>query len=799
MVRSHRPELEVVYRAAERWVAEALRGDGSLFTPGEAIWTEALLDELNERFVRSPDETSDAFQVKLERQLDGASPQTVQLMGEVLYVHLLVASPTSSKGETKRRLINQVLSWAAPVTAAIPSELDAALDQGFAATGTAFNTYRPFQLALIIEFARAWKQQERKEQEKLLEEPWAFREFLYDVALPRGAHSQREALLHLVHPATFERCVSRDAKARIAKTFSELVSDPTQDVDRQLAEVRHKLAEEHGAQLDFWDPDIRRQWQPDTSLWGQFIHWASRFYDSAEFDSLERDYRHEIVERLTQTRDALLAGTEWLAPLKKAFGPPNNLMSYHTYRRLLDWCAAELDAARLALQAMWQPERTAVQRVRDFLGQIPEDVVSGRGSRTTLASFLMMAVDAAQYPIYQTRPFNKAMDLTQYERPPVDSDEAEVYEHALAFLDRLASEASSRGLELRDRLDAQSVLWLVVRWPIDQVDLPANERRALGRYRGSELAEEGDEAAEEEASTISALTLETLAERLLIDVAWLERIRWLLEDKRQVIFYGPPGTGKTYVAQELAAALTRDQNRVKLVQFHPSYAYEDFVEGYRPTELKGGSPGFKLRHGPLRKLAETAIATPEETFVLVIDEINRGNVAKVFGELYFLLEYRKRNVILQYSDEEFALPENLWIIGTMNTADRTIALLDAALRRRFHFVPFLPSQPPIDGLLRRWLREHRPGLEWVADMIDQANKKLDDRDLAIGPSHFLKDHLDEESVELIWSHSIEPYVQEHFFSEPERWKEFTYESVRRSVMSQVASDREDVDAASATD
>ena len=130
--------------------------------------------------------------------------------------------------------------------------------------------------------------------------------------------------------------------------------------------------------------------------------------------------------------------------------------------------------------------------------------------------------------------------------------------------------------------------------------------------------------------------------------------------------------------------------------------------------------------------------------MLVIDEINRGNIAKVFGELYFLLEYRDKEVQLQYSEEDrFRLPENLLIVGTMNTADRSIALIDAALRRRFYFYPFFPDRPPIEGLLRRWLEKRKPDMLWIADLVDSANsllnEELNDRHSAIGPSHFIRD------------------------------------------------------------
>lgn len=776
MARLTHPDQQSVYRAAERWVEAALRSDDSLFTPGEAIWSMPRLEELHARFVEQPDDSSDSFDVKLQRQLEGASSPAIQLMGETLYIHFLVASPDTIKGATKRGLINRVLAWS-PQPVQIPPDLDAALNHGLAGTGTAFLTLRPFQLQLVIEMVRAWKGLEAEERGQLLEDPWAFREFLFSQPLPTGAYAQREALLHLVHPETFEPYVSRKAKERIAHAFAEFVSDTSENVDRQLLEIREHLREEYGPGFHFWDEEIRRQWQPDTSLWGQFIHWARRLYEQPQFDSWERDYKLDIATRIEHAKDALLGGEAWLDLLKTAFTKNNNLTPWQMHDRFLKWCEAEPETAREALVSVWKEGVSLEERIRRFLSLVPTDVVSGRGMRLALASFVVMAIDPTQYPMYRVSPFDKGFELIGYGRPPKEADEADVYRHALAFLDAMAEEGSARGLELRDRLDAQAVLWAVVKWPVDDIDIPEDERQALRRYRGKEVDEDSLELV---GPGQDAPGLEQLAARLLIDVSELRKIELLLADKRQVIFYGPPGTGKTYVAQEIAATLAGDKGRVELVQFHPSYAYEDFVEGYRPAELKGGAPGFELREGPLKRIARAAAATPEATHVLIIDELNRGNLAKVFGELYFLLEYRKRDITLQYSEERFSLPDNLWIIGTMNTADRSIALLDAALRRRFYFVPFFPDQPPIEGLLRRWLQKHLPDLEWVADAVDRANDRLTDRNLAIGPSHFLRPDLDEEWVGLIWQHSIVPYIQEQFFGEPDRWREFELRLIRQA-------------------
>ena len=297
-----------------------------------------------------------------------------------------------------------------------------------------------------------------------------------------------------------------------------------------------------------------------------------------------------------------------------------------------------------------------------------------------------------------------------------------------------------------------------------------------------ELPEDGELPDNDEEPRRPA-SLAELAKTLCLPVSFLEEIKWLLDDKRQVIFQGPPGTGKTRVALELAECLAGASERVNVVQLHPSYAYEDFVQGYRPT-LKKGRPTFKLKSGPLLSVAERARTEPDDIMhFLVIDEINRGNVAKVFGELYFLLEYREREVDLQYSDDpdkKFRLPKNLYIIGTMNTADRSIALVDLALRRRFHFVDFHPDEWPIKDLLRSWLAKNRPPeMAWIADVVDSANEQLhDDPHAAIGPSHFLRKNLSEADVERIWKHSVLPYIEERLIGSPDRMSAFELNRLR---------------------
>ena len=287
---------------------------------------------------------------------------------------------------------------------------------------------------------------------------------------------------------------------------------------------------------------------------------------------------------------------------------------------------------------------------------------------------------------------------------------------------------------------------------------------------------------DEEELLPAAAGVEELADELLLPAEWLQRVLELLEDKKQVIFYGPPGTGKTFVARRLARFIAPDDQHRKTVQFHPSYAYEDFIEGYRPRDGENGSVRYELTPGPLRQLAKIAEESAEPC-VLLIDEINRGNIAKVFGELYYLLEYRGDDdqIDLQYGSEPFELPENFLIVATMNTADRSIAILDAALRRRFHFVEFFPDRWPVEGLLRRWLQRHAPSMIYVADLVDAANRMLPDRHLQIGPSYFMRPRPDRQWLERIWAHSVLPYVEEQFFDEPDRVEEFALAAIEQRI------------------
>ncbi|NEV87679.1 AAA domain-containing protein [Streptomyces tendae] len=291
-----------------------------------------------------------------------------------------------------------------------------------------------------------------------------------------------------------------------------------------------------------------------------------------------------------------------------------------------------------------------------------------------------------------------------------------------------------------------------------------------------------------------------LAEALhMPDTSWLQDCVELLRATPQLIFHGPPGTGKTYTALALARHLAgaSSATNVRLVQFHPAYAYEDFFEGIRPR-LGGGQDGatggglaYDLVRGPLRKLADEAERRPAEVFVLVVDEINRGHLAKIFGELYFLLEYRNERVHLLYGSDDgrgFRLPPNLYLLGTMNTVDRSVAYMDAAMRRRFSFMELHPDTQPVSGVLDSWLSKQAEERGEDPDSYDDSHARLldeinrliadgspGDRSFRVGPSYFMQDlaHAGDGALERLWKTQIIPLLTEHHWGDGTD-VEFTY-------------------------
>lgn len=251
-------------------------------------------------------------------------------------------------------------------------------------------------------------------------------------------------------------------------------------------------------------------------------------------------------------------------------------------------------------------------------------------------------------------------------------------------------------------------------------------------------------------------------------------LKSLLLRKKNIILQGAPGVGKTFAAQRLAFSImgSKDTSRVKIVQFHQSYSYEDFVMGYRPD-----GNGFRLSEGPFYKFCKIAEEDDERPYFFIIDEINRGNLSKIFGELLMLIEGDKRGennaLRLLYKDEQFSVPENIHIIGMMNTADRSLAMIDYALRRRFAFFDMEPAFSS-DGFKNRQTAIQNPKFDALVAMIESLNKAIAaDASLGagfrIGHSYFCMNEIVNDALLLsIVEYELIPLLLEYWFDEPSK-------------------------------
>lgn len=291
--------------------------------------------------------------------------------------------------------------------------------------------------------------------------------------------------------------------------------------------------------------------------------------------------------------------------------------------------------------------------------------------------------------------------------------------------------------------------------------------------------DETEEDAEDVEKTYPPYTKEDFLSEVFMPEEEYDKLSGILRIKKNIILQGAPGVGKTFVAKRIAFSMmgVKDVERVMMVQFHQSYSYEDFIMGFRPS-----TDGFELKRGAFYNFCKKAEIDGDNDYFFIIDEINRGNLSKIFGELFMLIENDKRGVSLQllYSDEKFSVPKNIYIIGMMNTADRSLAMLDYVLRRRFAFFEIKPALTT-DGF-----REYRMSLEnekfdkLIACVESLNNVISNDESLGdgfcIGHSYFcnlLPDTINDQVLSGIVEYELIPLLKEYWFDEPTKVKDWS--------------------------
>lgn len=672
-----------IYDAAAAWRDRCLLTDGSALSADKALWTNALLNELDERFVKNVDAGEGDFLSKLKVQLSSGSPQCRQLMAEGLW--LLLLFPANIGAPRKRENILEVWSWSGENLDEHHAFLDDNVLAGIGSAGTAYNTHRWRELVFLIGALRDFKRRTNAERHDMVREPWAFSGWLG--GLPEARHRQLLHILpHLLFPDTFERISSEGDKRLILAGFGgvldkEIRRRSTTEIDRGLLDLRRRLEQEQGADIDFYQEEISAQWKTQTKNW--LLSWnPSRW----PWDTLAED------------RAATNAG--------------------------------EKADKRWRCGSTKPREGDRVFLVRT--GESPKGIVAA--GKVTRASYEAPHWDEAR---------GQAGEMTRYIDVAFDTVRD-------AFVDQIVKLEDLEHRDAGQEWNPQS----------SGIEIKGKPARTLERLWKKLPPVAGVSAPDDKMAATIKPTRST-------------------GSPQNLVLYGPPGTGKTYrlLTDYLPTYRDEAEDRSEFITFHQSYAYEDFVEGIRPV-TKNGSITYEVRPGVLKRLCQRARLSPHKRFAIFIDEINRGNTAKIFGELITLVELDKRiltdtsgkrlpgckglEVTLPYSGERFGVPANVDVIGTMNTADRSIALLDSALRRRFRFEELTPK-PELLGTVDDVSGNTIDLRQLLATMNTRLSRLLH-RDQTLGHSYFYKVKSFDD-LRRVFAREILPFLQEAFYDD----------------------------------
>ena len=729
------PSSEVVHAGSAaahalrgaRAILDAWRSTSSGLLQGSPPWCPEAVEHLSDYLDRAP--------APLPWHLPGLDDAAARVL--VTQSVLLLVGPFSDvAGRVKRQRARAALTDG-PEPSAIPPQVSADLEHGIVTGGKALTADPAVLLRSVVVLLRRWFEQDDDVHERAWEDPWVFR----DAVSGSEVDGRLSSLLCLLaHPGSFTTLLDRADRERVVEAFSGRLRVPGDDVEKDLLAVTVALQSEQGG------GEVRY----DTAPWLQ--RWSGEGASASGRAWLVRgevEQTDRVPGWLSQGRVTLSAGRLTQLPVDA------------TQDVLL--ALVEERYGDLAVVKRGSKKRDVLSFV---LGMRPGDmVVTVAGDRLRLG-----------------RLREEAATLTTIGGSTVLSRPVSWSAEAAEQLSTLPKTLSRRmAFQGEDVVDLTEVLGALEE--LEDADDDTAE------VLGPEDVED-EEGADEEAPPVAAppvpvtarLVCDTtaLAQQLHHrDAVWLDELLDSLNERRQVILEGPPGTGKTYLVQELMKACSVPDTQIALVQFHPTYSYEDFVEGFRPF-AEGGVTGLAVTPGPLRRIADEARNSPGKPFVLVVDEINRANIAKVFGELYFLLEYRERDVELLYSGRErFSLPKNLFIIGTMNTADRSIALLDAAMRRRFVFLSMDAGEPSLDGVLERWCVANGAPVT-LAALHRRLNTAMLahglDAELAFGSSYFMRSSLtDPAALARLWRRELRPMLREHHYGDHDqvdRWYPF---------------------------
>lgn len=707
-----------ILEAAQKWKKRCLIDGGSLFGE-ENLWSLEHFKELNAHFAQRPDTGNRSFADKLKDQLANTTPEAKRLWAEITWLFWLLIS--SVRRASKIKQIRMAWDWS---DSQFPSEhwaVQDILDQGAVHPGPAYQIQRDREFSFIVILMSTWFSLPLPDRESLLQDPWNFAKW---ADTNQGAEQRqfRHVLLYLLFPDEFEPSVVSNHKQKIVQAYGKDVDITTSvenldlvGLDAAVLEIRKHLESENpGEEINFYDRRFRDVWRDGKNDGGDH---------SGDVDWYRERFGSADVWLVAPGVGAKL----WDEFFKLGiFGIPwgvlGDLTQFESREAMHGKLVEEGAGQNPVMRSLCTWEFVHKLKVGDFL------LVQKSGR--TILGWGTVSGEYSYEPQRSTFQHVRTVDWHALESP----------------------------IEVEGKISSKIMTCFTPYKPW--------LRDFFARIDGEE--------------DIESYGIERALGPLFLEQTQFLRILDSIRLRKNLILQGPPGVGKTFIARRIAWCLIekKTSESIEMVQFHQSYSYEDFVQGWRPTE----TGGFTLRNGVFYEFCKSAETQPDVPFVFIIDEINRGNLSRIFGELLMLIEGDKRGseheITLTYSEtgQRFSVPENVYLLGLMNTADRSLAIVDYALRRRFAFETLSPA------FGTEKFRDYLLNFDVPDVLVERINENLTNlneqicghQDLGsgfqIGHSYFVPEEpLDEYETwyQSIVETQIKPLLHEYWFDHPD--------------------------------